>query len=125
SDALLSVRAMGEFVIRLLDMFELENPHAVGPDIGTGSLLFAAATHPGRLRSLVVGGGASAFPLAGGSPLKEGIEAPELCLFRSVDSQHVCSSAVTPIEQYPLPDVVREDYLSSYEGDRFVESMRF
>jgi pimeloyl-ACP methyl ester carboxylesterase len=29
------------------------------------------------------------------------------------------------IERYVLPDFVREDYLSSYEGDRFVESMRY
>ena len=36
SDALLSPRAMGEFLIRLVDAFGLENPHVVGPDIGTG-----------------------------------------------------------------------------------------
>jgi pimeloyl-ACP methyl ester carboxylesterase len=29
------------------------------------------------------------------------------------------------IERYVLPDGVREDYLASYEGDRFVESMRY
>ena len=29
------------------------------------------------------------------------------------------------IESYALPDYVREDYLSSYDGDRFVESMRY
>ena len=80
-DALLSPRAMGEFVIRVADEFGLENPHVVGPDVGTGASLFAAALYPGRLRSLVVGNGGAAFP--------------------------------------------REDYLSSYEGDRFVESMRY
>ncbi|MFL5665899.1 MAG: alpha/beta fold hydrolase [Ktedonobacteraceae bacterium] len=52
-EALLSPRAMGGFVIRLADAFGLEQPHAVGPDIGTGALLFAAALYPGRLRSLV------------------------------------------------------------------------
>lgn len=36
SDPLLSPRAMGEFVARLSDAFGLENPHVVGPDIGTG-----------------------------------------------------------------------------------------
>jgi pimeloyl-ACP methyl ester carboxylesterase len=35
-DSLLAPRAMGEFVVRLADEFGLENPHAVGPDIGTG-----------------------------------------------------------------------------------------
>ena len=56
-DALLSPRAMGDFVIRLADAFGLENPHVVGPDIGTAASLFAAARYPGRLRSLVVGSG--------------------------------------------------------------------
>jgi pimeloyl-ACP methyl ester carboxylesterase len=56
-DSLLAPRAMGEFVIRLADEFGLEHPHTVGPDIGTGALLFAAADNPGRLRSIVVGSG--------------------------------------------------------------------
>ncbi len=68
-DALLSPRAMGEFVVRVADAFGLHCPHAVGPNIGTGALLFAAASHPGRLRSLVVGSGGSAFPLQLGSVL--------------------------------------------------------
>jgi pimeloyl-ACP methyl ester carboxylesterase len=29
------------------------------------------------------------------------------------------------IERYELPDSVTEDYLSAYEGDRFVESLRY
>ena len=82
-DSLLSPRAMGEFVARLADAFGLESPHVVGPDIGTGALLFAAALLPGRLRSLVVGSGGSAFPLELGSPLKEWVEAPDLEGYRS------------------------------------------
>jgi pimeloyl-ACP methyl ester carboxylesterase len=38
----------------------LEHPHVVGPDVGNGASLFAAALHPGRLRSLVVGSGGTA-----------------------------------------------------------------
>lgn len=57
-DALLSPQEMGDFIIRIADAFGLENPHIVGPDIGTAAALFAAARHPGRLRSLVVGSGA-------------------------------------------------------------------
>src|SRR5712672_3326958 len=52
-DELLSPRAMGEFVVRAVDAFALEAPHCVGPDVGTGASLFAAALYPGRLRSLV------------------------------------------------------------------------
>ena len=124
-DSLLSPRAMGEFAVRAADSFELENPHAVGPDIGTGALLFAAALLPGRLRSLVVGSGGSAFPLELGSPLKEWVEAPDLEGYRSVDPRQIVARALSGIERYPLPEHVREDYLSSYQGDRFVESMRY
>jgi pimeloyl-ACP methyl ester carboxylesterase len=124
-EALLSPRAMGEFVLRVADSFGLENPHAVGPDIGTAALLFAAAVEPRRLRSLVVGSGGSAFPLELGSPLKEWIEAPDLEAYRSIDPRQIVSSALNGIERHTLPDFVRQDYLTAYEGDRFVESMRY
>ena len=124
-DALLSPRAMGEFVIRVADTFGLERPHVVGPDIGTGASLFAAALHPGRLRSLVVGSGGAAFPLQLGGVLKDWVEAPDLEGYRRADPRQIVAGALTDIERYALPDFVREDYLSSYEGDRFVESMRY
>ena len=124
-DALLSPRAMGEFVIHVADAFGLELPHVVGPDIGTGALLFAAAAQPARFRSLVVGSGGSAFPLELGTPLKEWIDAPDLEPYRNLDPREVVAGAIAGIEGYALPDHVREDYLSSYEGDRFVESMRY
>jgi len=124
-DALLSPRAMGEFVIRVADAFGLDNPHAVGPDIGTGALLFAAASHPRRLRSLVVGSGGSAFPLQLGGVLKDWVEAPDLEGYRGADPRQIVAGALRIIERYTLPDPVRDDYLSAYEGDRFVESMRY
>jgi pimeloyl-ACP methyl ester carboxylesterase len=126
SDALLSPRAMGEFVARLADAFGLDNPHVVGPGIGTGASLFAAALHPGRFRTLVVGGGCAAAPLQLGSALKEYVEAPDLEGYRGADPRHIVDRAlIAQIERYALPEHVREDYLSSYDGDRFVESMRY
>jgi pimeloyl-ACP methyl ester carboxylesterase len=124
-DALLSPRAMGEFVIQVADAFGLESPHVVGPDIGTAASLFAAARHPGRLRSLVVGSGGTAVPLQLGSPLNEWIDASDLDRFRAADPRQIVAGVLSSIERYALPDSVREDYLSSYEGDRFVESMRY
>jgi pimeloyl-ACP methyl ester carboxylesterase len=125
-DALLSPRAMGAFLIRVADAFGLENPHVVGPDVGTGAALFAAALHPGRLRSLVVGSGGAAFPLQLGGVVKEWVEALDLEAYRSADPRQIVGAALTAdIERYALPGFVREDYLSSYEGDRFVESMRY
>ena len=125
SDALLSPRAMGAFVIRVADAFGLEKPHVVGPDVGTGASLFAAAFYPGRLRSLVVGSGGAAFPLQLGGVLKDWVDAPDLDGYRSADPRQIVSGALTDIEGYALPDFVREDYLSSYDGDRFVESMHY
>jgi pimeloyl-ACP methyl ester carboxylesterase len=123
--ALLSPRAMGEFLVRVADAFGLEQPHVVGPDVGTGASLFAAALHPDRFRSLVVGSGGTAFPLQLGRVLKNWVEAPDIEEYRSADPREIVAGGLTAIERYELPDVVREDYLSSYEGDRFVESMRY
>jgi pimeloyl-ACP methyl ester carboxylesterase len=122
-DQLLSPRAMGEFVIRVADAFGLESPHVVGPNVGTPAALFAAALYPGRLCSLVVGG--AAFPLRLGGVLKDWVEAPDVEGYRSADPRQIVAGVLTNIERYELFDFVREDYLSAYEGDRFVESMRF
>jgi pimeloyl-ACP methyl ester carboxylesterase len=124
-DELLSPRAMGEFIIRAADTFGLDHPHVVGPDIGTAAALFAAAQYPGRLRSLVVGSGGAAVPLQLGSVLKDWVEAPDLEGYRRAEPRQIVGGALTGIERYQLPDAIREDYLSSYEGDRMVESMRY
>jgi pimeloyl-ACP methyl ester carboxylesterase len=124
-DRLLSPRAMGEFVIRVADAFGLDSPHVIGPDIGTGAALFAAALYPGRLRSLIVGSGGAAFPLQLGGVLKDWVEAPDIEAYRHVDPRQIVAAALTDIQRYALLDFVREDYLSSYDGDRFVESMRY
>ena len=124
-DALLSPRAMGEFVLRAADAFGLARPHVIGPDIGTAASLFAAAAQPGRLRSLIVGSGGAAVPLQLGGPLKDWVEAPDLDSFRDADPRQIVTSVLSGIERYALPDAIREDYLSSYQGDRFVQSMRY
>ena len=122
---LLTPSAMGEFVAQVVEEFGLDRPHAVGPDIGTSALLFTAAKHPGLLRSLVVGNGTAAVPIQIGSVLKDAVEAPSLDAFRSVDPRKGVESVLAFVERYKLPDHVREDFMSSYEGDRFVESLRF
>ena len=124
-NTLMSPRAMGEFLIRVADAFGLESPHVVGPDVGTGASLFAAALYPGRLRSLVVGSGGSAFPLQLGGVLKEWVEAPDLEPYRRIDGRQIVTAAIGTLERYTPTEAAREDYLSSYEGDRFAESMRY
>jgi pimeloyl-ACP methyl ester carboxylesterase len=41
------------------------------------------------------------------------------------DPRKGVESVLAFVERYKLPDHEREDFLSSYEGDRFVESIRF
>ena len=123
---LLSPQAMGEFLIRLVDEWGLNAPHVVAPGIGTAATLFAAALHPGKLRSLVVGSGGTAYPLQVGGGLKDIIDAPNLEAFRAIDPRVTLGASLDKgHEHYSLPAEVREDYLQSYEGDRFAESTRY
>ena len=125
SDSLLSPQAMGEFIIACADAFGLAHPHVVAPGTGTAAALFAAARHPGRLRSLVVGSGAAAFPLQLGGMVKDIIEAPDLDGFRRADPRQLMTAALSGISRYALPEAVRDDYLASYQGSRFAESVRY
>jgi pimeloyl-ACP methyl ester carboxylesterase len=124
-DSLMSPKAMGEFVLRVADALGLDHPHIVGPDIGTSSALFAAAAQPGRFRSIVVGSGGAAVPLQLTGVLKEWVEAPDLGPYRQVDSALIVNAALSTIDGYTPPKEVRADYLQSYAGDRFVESMTY
>jgi pimeloyl-ACP methyl ester carboxylesterase len=124
-DALLSPRAMAEFVIRAADAFALDHPHLVGPGTGTAAALFAAAVYPDRLRSLVVGSGAAAVPLALGGLLKDWVEAEDDDEFRHSDPRLLAASALAGLERYVLPDSVRQDYLLGCQGNRFAASMRY
>ncbi len=119
--ALLSPRAMGMFLLRLVDEWELGRPHVVGPDVGTGAVLFAASEDRDRFPSAVVGCGGASFPLEVAGTLKQIIEAQDVSAFRALDGREIVAGAL----EHTLPEAVREDYLASYAGDRFVESMAY
>jgi pimeloyl-ACP methyl ester carboxylesterase len=116
-------RAMGDFVIRLADEFELECLHGVGPDIGVATFLFAASAHPHRFQSLVIGSGCAAVPLQIGVELERFIKAPDVECLRSVDPRQLVNEMLNHFERYELPPSTREDYLTAYIGDRFVNSL--
>ncbi|MEU8637767.1 alpha/beta hydrolase [Amycolatopsis sp. NPDC048633] len=122
---LLSPQAMGEFVVRIADEFGLAKPHVVGPDIGTSAALFAAAAHPGRFSSVTVGSGGASVPLNLGGVLDEWVRAEDLAPYRALGPKDIVTFALGTIEGYQLPDVVREDYLAAYRGQRFVEQMPY
>jgi len=124
-DSLMSPRAMGDFILRAADAFGLEHPHIVGPDVGTAAALFAAAKQPGRFLSLVVGTGGAAVPIQLGDPLREWVFAPNLEPYRRLGGRPIVERAIQTLERYVVSDAAREDYLASYEGDRFAESIRY
>jgi pimeloyl-ACP methyl ester carboxylesterase len=121
----MSPQAMGDFIVRAADAFGLDRPHVVGPDVGTAASLFAAARHPGRLRSLVIGVGGAAVPLQLGEPLLGWVNATDLEPYRKIGGRPIVERAIRTLERYELSETAREDYLASYEGDRFAESMRY
>jgi pimeloyl-ACP methyl ester carboxylesterase len=124
-DTLMTPRAMGDFIVRVADAFGLERPHIVGPDIGTSASLFAAATHPDRFLSLVVGTGAAAVPLQLGEPLREWVFASDLEPYRHLGGRAIVERVIQTLERYVPSAAAREDYLASFKGDRFAESMRY
>ena len=123
-DDLFSPRAMGEFLAQLIADAELGTPHIVGPDVGTSAALFAAASHPERIASVIVGTGGAAIPLQLGEPLLSWVVDPDLDKYRRMDPRVMVGAAVDTIAG-GVPDDVRADYLDCYDGDRFVESMRY
>jgi len=97
-DTLLTPRTMGDFIARVADEFQLQKPHVVAPDIGTSASLFAAATHPDRFLSLVVGSGGAAVPITLGDPLREWVFAQDLAPYRRIEALR----AVLPHVQTPV-----------------------
>lgn len=124
-DSLMSPQAMGEFMVELADAFGLARPHVVAPDVGTAASLFAAARHPGRFLSLAIGTGGAAVPLQLGSVLKEWVEAPSIEPYRKMGGRKIVEAALSTLEHYKPTETARQDYIASFEGERFAESTRY
>ncbi|HUA47525.1 MAG TPA: alpha/beta hydrolase [Solirubrobacteraceae bacterium] len=123
-DELLSPRAMGEFLAELIAEVGLDTPHIVAPDVGTSAALFAAASHPDRIAGVIVGTGGAAVPIELGEPLRSWVLDPDLEKYRNMDPRAIVNVAIDTIAG-GVPDDIRADYLACYDGDRFVESMRY
>ena len=125
SDALASPAAMGDFIVRAADVFGLENPHVLAPGQNTAAGLFAAAHHVGRLRSLVVGSGPATIPIKLGGVLARCVDGADADIYRAADPREIVTDVLGGIQRYNLPDDVRQDYLSGYEGNRLMRSMAY
>jgi pimeloyl-ACP methyl ester carboxylesterase len=115
---------MGEFVLRILDAFGLHQPHVVAPDVGTPAVLFASANHPGTFKSIVIGSGATDHTDIGGI-LDELVNAPSLDAYKNLTGEEFVRGATDNMKKYKLPDNALQDYLASYAGTRFFESVEF
>jgi pimeloyl-ACP methyl ester carboxylesterase len=124
-DELLTPQAMGDFLLRMIDQWEIESPHIFGPDVGTSAALFAAGRGAGRVRSVIVGGGASVYPMRIGGALQEIVEAPDLSSFEALNPRDIVASSMELLERFKPSAEALEDYVKSYEGDRFSESCRY
>jgi pimeloyl-ACP methyl ester carboxylesterase len=122
---LMSPKAMGKFVVRFAAQLGLDRPHGLGPDVGTATLLCAAAYHPGTFESIVAGAGAATFPLHTDGLLKTFVEAPSLEPFKALDPDEVIRGSVAQIKNYAAPDQVLDDYTASYAGTRFADSIAY
>lgn len=124
-DSLMTPRTMGDFIVRVADAFGLERPHVVAPDVGTSAALFAAAAQPGRFPSIVVGSGGAAVPLQLGESLSEWVFAPDLEPYRRLGGRAIVERGLQTPGRHGVSDAAREDYLASYDGNRFAESIRY
>ncbi len=88
---------MAEFLVQLIGEFGLGSPHLVAPYVGTSAALFLAARHPGKVTSLVVGGGGSAYPLDVTGTLADIIAAPDIEAFRTIDIRATIGATVEPV----------------------------
>ena len=123
-EELMSPRAMGGFLARLIAEAYLGTAHIVAPDVGTSAALFAAAAHPERFASAIVGAGGTAVPLQLGQPLASWVLDPDLEKYRRMDPRVIVGAALDTIAG-GIPGDIRADYLACYDGDRFADSMRY
>jgi len=120
---LMAPKAMGDFFVKLAKHLGIERMHAVGPDVGTLALLFAAVRKPSLFESLVVGSGATSPELAAGG-LKDLIAAPSGA-FDDMEGGDVAVQFITQSAVVATPAAVLEDYRQSSAGRRFAEAAAF
>ena len=121
---LFSADSMSNFIAKVIEHFELETVHILGPDIGAPIGLFLASRHPNKLKSVIVSGGAAVYPLEVDNVLRDIIFAPDLEDFKKIPVKDIIDSSLSEFKNYILPEEIRSDYINSYEGGRLFEAMQ-
>src|SRR5215831_2485793 len=103
--------------------FGIERMHAIGRDVGTTALLFAAVRKPELFESLVVGSGATSPDLAA-SHLTDLINSPAGA-FAETEGGDIGAGFVAQSAIRETPSAVLEDYRLSSAGRRFADAANF
>ncbi len=117
----MSPKAMGGFIIKLLNHFGIRRTHAIALDVGTPAILFTASKQPELFESLIIGGGAMRPDLADG-PLKELIFSPTGSL-TTIGAEGVKSY----LEQAAVltPAAIVEDFRAASSGRRLEDATQY
>ncbi|HUB58017.1 MAG TPA: alpha/beta hydrolase [Mycobacterium sp.] len=120
---LMNSQAMGTFVTKVLAALGLRRVHAIGPDVGTSALLFAASQRPEMFESLVVGSGGTDVARTGS--LKDIIFADSTASFEAIDGADYAATVLEKRAHSKPTPFVLNDYRESYAGRRLVEALAY
>ena len=121
---LMSPRAMGDFIPEILAALGLDRVHAIGPDVGTSALLFAANACSDLFESLVVGSGAIDAALTAGV-LKDIINAASTASFEERSGEMFATGAIDLMMKTKPDSQALKDYQASSAGRRHIEAMAY
>jgi pimeloyl-ACP methyl ester carboxylesterase len=121
---LMTPQAMGTFVTMALAALGLQRVHAIGPDVGTSALLFAASQKQDLFESLVVGSGGTDVAHTGAG-LRDIILAPSTDSFAAMDGADFAAAVIDERARNKPGTYVLNDYRASYSGSRAVEAMAY
>jgi pimeloyl-ACP methyl ester carboxylesterase len=120
---IMSPTAQADFVIKLAGQFGVARMHAIGPDVGTPALLFAAAQKPDLFESIVCGSGATDVDQAG-PVLRDMINSP-VGYFAGTEGGEFVVSTLKALAGDLAPEAVIEDYRAAASGQRLETQVNF
>jgi pimeloyl-ACP methyl ester carboxylesterase len=120
---LMTSQAMGTFLTKALGVLGLQRVHAIGPDVGTSALLFAASEKPDLFESLIVGSGGTDVARTGS--LQDIIFAPSADHLITVDGGDYAVAVLDKRAATKPAPYVLDDYRASYAGRRAAEALAY
>jgi pimeloyl-ACP methyl ester carboxylesterase len=120
---LMTSQAMGTFLTKALGALGLRRVHAIGPDVGTSALLFAASEKPDLFDSLIVGSGGTDVARTGS--LQGIIAAPSADDLIPGDGGDYAVAVLENRAATKPAGYVLDDYRASYAGRRAAQALAY